>query len=50
MAAGSVPQSGVEVVDAPLVRVPFESLKRAAKERKTLVDEISEVKAGQGRA
>ena len=29
----------VEIIDAPLLKVPFESLKRAAKERKALVDE-----------
>lgn len=34
--------AGAEVIDAPLVRVPFEALKRAAKERKTLIDEASE--------
>lgn len=32
----------LEVIDAPLLKVPFESLKRAAKERKTLVDEAGE--------
>ena len=31
-----------ELIEAPLLRVPFESLKRAAKERKALVDEASE--------
>lgn len=31
-----------EVIDAPLLKVPFESLKRAAKERKALVDEAGE--------
>lgn len=31
-----------DIIDAPLLKVPFESLKRAAKERKTLVDEAGE--------
>lgn len=31
-----------DVVDAPLLKVPLESLKRAAKERKSLVDEAGE--------
>jgi macrophage erythroblast attacher len=35
-----------DVVDASLLRVPFESLKRAAKERKVLVDEAGEAVAG----
>lgn len=33
---------GLETLEAPLLRVPFESLKRAAKDRKALIDEISE--------
>ena len=32
----------IDVTEAPLVRVPFESLKRAAKDRKSLVDEVAE--------
>lgn len=32
----------LDIVDAPLLKVPFESLKRAAKERKSLVDEAGE--------
>ncbi|KAF8072778.1 hypothetical protein HT031_000438 [Scenedesmus sp. PABB004] len=35
-----------ELCDAALLRVPFEALKRAAKERKGLVDEASEALAG----
>jgi macrophage erythroblast attacher len=35
----------MEIIDAPLLRVPFESLKRAAKERKSVVDEASEAVA-----
>lgn len=31
-----------DIIDAPLLKVPFESLKRVAKERKTLVDEAGE--------
>lgn len=34
--------SGVEIIEAPLLRVPFESLKRAAKDRKSIVDEAEE--------
>lgn len=34
-----------EILDAPLLKVPFESLKRAAKERKALVDEAGEALA-----
>lgn len=34
-----------EIIDAPLLKVPFESLKRAAKERKALVDEAGEALA-----
>lgn len=45
----------IEVIDAPLLKVPFESLKRAAKERKSLVDEAGEAlsslsTAGQGQS
>eukprot|EP00879_Flechtneria_rotunda_P033751 GHRR01037489.1.p1 GENE.GHRR01037489.1~~GHRR01037489.1.p1 ORF type:complete len:142 (-),score=21.48 GHRR01037489.1:280-705(-) len=35
-----------EVIDAPLLKVPFESLKRAAKERKAYVDEAEEALDG----
>jgi macrophage erythroblast attacher len=35
-----------DVVDAALLRVPFESLKRAAKERKAHLDDASEALAG----
>lgn len=35
--------SGLEAIEAPLLRPCFESLKRAAKERKTVVDEIEEM-------
>lgn len=31
-----------ETLEAPLLRVPFESLKRAAKDRKALIDELSD--------
>jgi hypothetical protein len=31
-----------DIIDAPLLKVPFESLKRVAKERKTLIDEAGE--------
>ncbi|KAG2439978.1 hypothetical protein HXX76_004096 [Chlamydomonas incerta] len=31
-----------ETLEAPLMRVPFESLKRAAKDRKALIDELSD--------
>ena len=33
----------MENLDCHLVRVPFESLKRAAKDRKSTVDDVSEV-------
>ena len=33
----------MEVVEAPFVRVPFEALKRAAKERKYIVEEVEKV-------
>ena len=33
----------MEVVEAPFVRVPFEALKKAAKERKTVVEEVESV-------
>lgn len=36
----------VELLEAPLLQVPFETLKRAAKERKALVDEAAEAIAG----
>lgn len=35
--------AGVAVNDSTLLRVPFEALKRAAKDRKALVDEVGEV-------
>jgi hypothetical protein len=38
----------MEQLDAPLVRVPFESLKRAAKERKSVVDDACAALAGLG--
>lgn len=37
--------TSIEVTEAPLVRVPFESLKRAAKDRKALVDEAADAVA-----
>ena len=33
----------MEVVEAPFIRVPFEALKRAAKERKYIVEEVEKV-------
>ena len=33
----------MDVVEAPFVRVPFEALKRAAKERKYIVEEVEKV-------
>jgi hypothetical protein len=35
----------LEAIDAPLVRVPLEALKRAAKERKAVVDEVEQALA-----
>lgn len=35
-------QDDKDIIDATLLKVPFESLKRAAKDRKTYVDEASE--------
>lgn len=32
--------SGIDVIEAPLLKVPFEALKRAAKDRKSVVDEV----------
>lgn len=43
--AGQQEKLKPEVIDAPLLKVPFESLKRAAKERKALVDEAGEALA-----
>jgi hypothetical protein len=40
MASGWGSVVGPTELDAPLVRVPFESLKRAAKERKAIVDKM----------
>lgn len=37
--------ASIEIIDAPLIKVPFESLKRAAKDRKTLIDEAAEATA-----
>lgn len=42
MAAQQQERVRPDIIDAPLLKVPFESLKRAAKERKALVDEASE--------
>lgn len=33
----------MEVVESPFVRVPFEALKKAAKERKYIVEEVDKV-------
>jgi hypothetical protein len=38
----AAPEVRPDIIDAPLLRVPFESLKRAAKERKAIVDEAAE--------
>ena len=35
-------EAKAEVIDASLAKVPFEALKRAAKERKALIDEVGE--------
>ncbi len=38
MASSGGVAGSLEVLEGPIVRVPFDSLKRAAKERKTLID------------
>jgi hypothetical protein len=48
--AGAGPEVRPDVIDAPLIKVPFESLKRAAKERKAYVDEAGEALSSLGRA
>ena len=41
----SASPSSMENLDCHLVRVPFEALKRAAKDRKSIVDTIAEAAA-----
>lgn len=43
---GDARQDKPDILDAPLLRVPFEGLKRAAKDRKALVDQAGEALEG----